>query len=436
MKIWLHVLLKLAGVLAIGLVLGLITGRVALCLLIALLAYTVHRIWKLHRLVEWLRRRNYADPPSLGGMWDEIVTEVMRLNRRKRFHKQRLLAMLHEVRDSTAALPDGVVLLNTRGEIVRFNRMAAELLDLHGRKDIGIRIDNLLRQPEFLKYLGGSDFSAPKVLQTSAAPETWLSLHVLPYGEGQRVLLIRNVTRQVRLEAMRKDFVANASHELRSPLTVITGYLETLASDEGVNAQFGAPIAEMRRQADRMAAIIGDLLVLSRLEAKEGEVEGAAVDVAAMLALLRKDALARPVRPADITLRVDSGSRLLGDDIELHSAFANLLDNAVKYTPAEGKVAMRWWTDEAGAHFSVSDTGPGIPAESIPRLTERFYRVDTGRSRASGGSGLGLAIVKHVLQRHGGQLDITSVEGRGSTFTCHFPRRRVAPPVAGSNTAR
>lgn len=436
MKIWLQVVLKLAGVLAVGLVFGLITGRIALCLLIALLVYTVHRIWKLHRLVAWLRQHDYTDPPHLGGMWDEIVTEVMRLNRRKRFHKQRLLSVLHEVRDSTAALPDGVVLLNTRGEIVRFNRMAAELLDLHGRKDIGIRIDNLLRQPEFLRYLAGSDFTLPKVLQTSMAPETWLSLHVLPYGEGQRVLLVRNVTRQVRLEAMRKDFVANASHELRSPLTVITGYLETLAGDDGVNGQFAAPIAEMRRQADRMAAIIGDLLVLSRLEAKEGEVEGEAVDVAAMLALLRKDALARPVRPADITLTIDSGSGLLGDDIELHSAFANLLDNAVKYTPVEGKVAMRWWTDEAGAHLSVTDTGPGIAAEAIPRLTERFYRVDTGRSRASGGSGLGLAIVKHVLQRHGGQLDIASVEGRGSTFTCHFPRRRIAPPVAASNTAR
>jgi len=436
LKIWLLVFLKLAGVLALGLVFGLFTGEIALCLLIALLAYTAHRIWKLHRLVAWLRARNYSDPPSLGGMWDEIVTEVLRLNRRKRFHKRRLVAMLHEVRDSTAALPDGVVLLNARGEIVRFNRMAAQMLDLHGRKDIGIRIDNLLRQPEFVKYLAGSDFSSPKVLQTGTAPESWLSLHVLPYGEGQRVLLIRDVTRHVRLEAMRKDFVANASHELRSPLTVITGYLETLAGNEQVNAQFAAPIDEMRRQADRMAAIIGDLLVLSRLEAKEGEVEGEEVDVAAMLALLRKEAIARPVRPASVTLAIDSDSGLWGDDIELHSAFANLLDNAVKYTPPEGSVAMRWWTDEAGAHFSVTDTGPGIPAEAIPRLTERFYRVDIGRSRATGGSGLGLAIVKHVLQRHGGHLDVASVEGRGSTFTCHFPLRRIARPVAGSNTAR
>src|SRR5690606_7686406 len=168
-------------------------------------------------------------------------------------------------------------------------------------------------------------------LQTSTAPETWLSLHVLPYGEGQRVLLIRNVTREVRLDAMRKDFVANASHELRSPLTVITGYLEALAGDEQVSEQYAAPIAEMRRQADRMAAIIGDLLVLSRLEAKEGEVDGEAVDIVAMLALLKKDALARSRRPANVTLTIESHSRLLGDEIELHSAFSNLLDNAIKY---------------------------------------------------------------------------------------------------------
>jgi len=426
--------LALAGVLALGGVIGLITGRVALWLLAALLAYTALQLWKLHRLAEWLGKRNFSDPPSLGGVWDEIVTQVMRLNRRKRYHKQRFLAMLHEVRDSTEALPDGVVLLNARSEIVGLNRMASEMLGLHGRKDIGIRIDNLLRQPEFLGYLAGSDFTSPKVLQTSTAPETWLSLHVLPYGEGQRVLLIRNVTREVRLDAMRKDFVANASHELRSPLTVITGYLEALAGDEQVSEQYAAPIAEMRRQADRMAAIIGDLLVLSRLEAKEGEVDGEAVDIVAMLALLKKDALARSRRPANVTLTIESHSRLLGDEIELHSAFSNLLDNAIKYTPADGSVAMRWWADEAGAHFSVSDTGPGIPAEAIPRLTERFYRVDAGRSRASGGSGLGLAIVKHVLQRHGGRLEIASVEGRGSTFTCHFPQRRHAPPGAGSNT--
>lgn len=427
LKMWGFMAVRLLITLALGLAVGLITGRVFAGLFVTLLLYTGWQLANLFRLDHWLRHRSLMDPPILGGVWDDVVTQVVRLHRRKRYHKQRLLTVLHELRDSTAALPDGVIVLNRSGEIEWLNRMAAQLLQLRGRSDIGIRIDNLIRQPEFVQYLAGTDFSAPMVLQTGTAPETWLSLHALPYGEGRRMLLVRDVTRQTRLESMRKEFVANASHELRSPLTVISGYLETLATDPALDPQLAPPVAEMRRQADRMAAIIGDLLVLSRLEAKDAQVEGEPIDVAAMLALLRKDVLARPQRPATVSLDIDSTDRLLGDDIEIHSAFANLVDNAAKYTPAEGAMTLRWWTDGAGGHFSVADTGPGIPAEAIPRLTERFYRVDAGRSRATGGSGLGLAIVKHVLQRHGGRLEIDSVEGRGSTFTCHFPARRIVP---------
>lgn len=174
-----------------------------------------------------------------------------------------------------------------------------------------------------------------------------------------------------------------------------------------------------------MGTIIGDLLVLSRLEAKEGRVEGEPIDIGAMLALLRKDVLARVQHPAEVALSIETHAWLRGEESEIHSAFANLVDNAAKYTPPEGRVALRWWADDEGAHFAVTDTGPGIPHEAIPRLTERFYRVDAGRSRATGGSGLGLAIVKHVLQRHGATLDIVSTVGRGSTFTCHFPPQRV-----------
>jgi len=248
---------------------------------------------------------------------------------------------------------------------------------------------------------------------------------VAPYGDGQLLLLVSDVSRQMRLEAVRRDFVANASHELRSPLTVISGYLETLAQDPALDADLEGPIAEMRRQAERMTAIIRDLLELSRLEETDEVVGGEPIDIGALTALLRKDVLARPDHPREVRVRIDSSAQLLGDEPEIHSAFSNLVDNAAKYTPAEGSLEMRWSVDEDGGHFSVSDTGMGIPAEHIPRLTERFYRVDPGRSRSTGGSGLGLAIVKHVLQRHGAALEVQSALGAGSTFTCHFPAERI-----------
>jgi two-component system phosphate regulon sensor histidine kinase PhoR len=243
------------------------------------------------------------------------------------------------------------------------------------------------------------------------------------------------VSRQMRLEAVRRDFVANASHELRSPLTVISGYLETLGQDAALAPDLQGPIAEMRRQAERMTAIIHGLLELSRLEETDEIVGGEPIDVAALLALLRKDAVARAVHPREVRVRIDSDAHLMGDEPEIHSAFSNLVDNAAKYTPAEGSLEMRWWVDEDGGHFAVSDTGMGIPPEHIPRLTERFYRVDPGRSRATGGSGLGLAIVKHVLQRHGATLEVQSTLGSGSTFTCHFPPERVAAGLRALTTA-
>jgi two-component system phosphate regulon sensor histidine kinase PhoR len=226
------------------------------------------------------------------------------------------------------------------------------------------------------------------------------------------------------MEQMRKDFVANASHELRSPLTVVAGYLENFSADPHLG-ELTAPIAEMRRQTDRMTRIIEDLLELSRFEANDAPIKGMPIDVAAMAAMLRKDVTARPSHPRQVEVVIDSAASLIGDEAMVQSAFSNLVDNAAKYTPADGSMQIRWWTDEQGGHFSVRDTGPGISAEHIPRLTERFYRVDPGRSRETGGSGLGLAIVKHALHRHGGRLDIESIEGRGSTFTCHFPRDRV-----------
>jgi two-component system, OmpR family, phosphate regulon sensor histidine kinase PhoR len=424
-SMWTFALARLAGILVAGLCLGLLFGPIWLWLLAAACLYLGWQLANLYRLDRWLRLRSQIDPPNIGGIWGDVIGQVVRLHRRKQFHKQRLVQLYRELRRSTAALPDGVIILSTQNEIVWFNRQAARLLGLKRPVDVGLRVDNLIRSPEFVRYLHGDDFAMPITIRPPVHAESYLSLQVVPYGAGQSLLLVRDVTRQMRLEAMRKDFVANASHELRTPLTVISGYLDTLADDPSIDEAWSGPIRDMRAQAQRMNTIIADLLVLSRLESTDGEAPHEPVDVPRMLERLQRDALAGGDRSGQVLLELESDDGLFGSMQELESAFTNLLVNGIKYTLSDGTVRMRWWTDEEGAYFSVIDNGIGIPAEHIPRLTERFYRIDAGRSRDRGGSGLGLAIVKHALQRHGGWLDVQSTEGNGSTFTCHFPHQRI-----------
>ena len=424
-RAWGYALGRVAGVAAVGLVVGWAIGHVWWGLAGAL-ALAALLLWRnLHRLEDWLRNRNRKAPPDAGGLWGEVISQVSRLHRRKQFHKQRMLALFRELRRSSATMPDGVVVLNSGHEILWFNRKAGELLGLRRKTDFGIPLASLLRLPEFARYLAKGDFSSALRLQRRIGEAVWLEFQAMPYGEGQLVLLVRDVTRQAQLETMRKDFVANASHELRSPLTVIAGYLETLSTEPDLPADLRPPVQEMRRQSERMTAIISDLLELSRLEASDEQVAGTEVDVTALLAVLARDLKTRDGKRHEVEVRVESGNRLRADEGLLHSAFWNLVDNAAKYSPAGGRITLRWWTDQDGGHLSVTDTGPGIPPEHLPRLTERFYRVDPGRARDAGGSGLGLAIVRHVLQRHGGELAIKSEAGQGSTFTCHLPAARI-----------
>lgn len=422
---WLQLSARPAAAVAVGAAVGALFGMAVIGVAVGLAIYVILQTAMLARVLRWLRRDEPELAPEISGPWGDLVAMIVRLYRRKQFHKQRLLRLLRELRRSTAAMPDGVVVLNPQAEILWFNRTAGRLLGLRGKGDIGLRIENLVRSPEFVRYLRGGQFALPVILRSTVGGEQYLSVQIVPYGAGQLLALVRDVTRQARLEAMRKDFVANASHELRSPLTVISGYLETLTSDPGIDPTIAGPLQEMRRQALRMTGIVQDLLDLSRLEASDRPAPSEPIDIVALMAQLRRDLLARSVHPAQVQMRADSDWKLLGEDELIHSAFANLVDNAAKYTPPEGSVQMRWWTDEQGGHFSVVDTGIGIAPDHIPRLTERFYRVDSGRSRDTGGSGLGLAIVKHVLQRHGAQLSIESQEGRGSSFTCHFPSERI-----------
>jgi two-component system phosphate regulon sensor histidine kinase PhoR len=406
--------------------LGFVFGHTALAVAIALAILLALQVRNLMRFEHWLRHRTVESPPDMNGLWGQVVATTSRIYRRKVFHKRRVLALLREFRRMTAAMPDGAILLGPNREILWLNRTAGNWLDLRRKIDHGIRVDNLVRHPALVEYLEKGGNTAPPRIHLPKQGDRWLEFHLVRSSDSaQQLLIVRDVTSEARLESMRKDFVANASHELRSPLTVISGYLDALADDTALDEAWREPVMEMRRQSDRMLGIVQDLLELSKLEAESGEAAHTPVDVGGMLALIRKDVMARPEHPGTVNLQLDSNASLLGSEIGLHSVFSNLISNAVKYTPAEGSIHIRWWVDGSGGHVSVRDTGIGIPPEHLPRLTERFYRVDAGRSRRLGGSGLGLAIVKHGLQRHDGRLEIHSEEGKGSTFTCHFPVSRV-----------
>jgi two-component system phosphate regulon sensor histidine kinase PhoR len=419
---WSFALIRLLAAIAVATALGLIFGRMGFWLTAVLGAVLAWQFVNLFRLHHWLRHRSQEEPPDAGGLWGDVIGLVGRIYRRKQFHKRRVAQLFREFRRFSAALPDGVVLLTENREILWFNRSAADLLGLRRKADRGLPIANLVRDPEFSAYLERP--SAGGVVIRVQSGEIWLALLVIPVG-GQYLMLARDVTREARLEQMRKDFVANASHELRSPLTVIAGYVDELADADGIAAEWREPIEDMRRQAVRMREIVEDLLELSRLEGTGDEAPSTAVDVPALLERLVREAKAAVPGARRFELDLDHTCFLRGSEGELHSIASNLISNAVKYTPVDGRITLRWGRDEAGARLVVEDTGIGIAAEHLPRLTERFYRVDRARARSKGGSGLGLSIVKHGLQRHGGRLEISSEEGRGSAFTAHFPARRL-----------
>lgn len=423
---WTGELTRVVAFLVMMFIVGLWLGYGIGGLVIGLLFYIGWNLYWAWRLHQWLTRDRRAVPPEAPGIWGEIFHQLWNHYRRNRQRRQRLAALFRSFRESTAAMPDGVVVLDDYWQIIWFNEAGARLLGLSRTQDIGQRIANLLRSPAFTAYLENEEFEEPIEIVSPLDDDRRLSLQIVPYTERESMLLFRDVTRMHRLEQMRREFVANASHELRSPLTVISGYLEAMSEDAHVQAEWDAPVAEMRRQATRMSGIISDLLELSRLETADESFEGESVDVKGLLARIREEALAMGEGPADISLEIETDTRLLGIEREIYSAFSNVVFNAARYTPATGSIRIRWFSRDGEVCMAVTDTGIGIAEEHLPRLTERFYRVDTSRFRRTGGTGLGLAIVKHVMQRHGGYLEIESTPGHGSTFTCVFPRDRRA----------
>jgi len=419
-------LTKLGVALAAAWLIGLAFGRAALAVAIVLAVVLAIQVRNFIRVERWVRPRHLGEAPDINGVWGELVASIDRIQRRRQYHKARVMELLREFRRLTTAMPEGAILLGPGNEILWFNPRAAEWLHLRRKRDYGMRVENLIRHPSFIEYLATGRPEEGVVVQEPGTSNRWLAYNVVRAGElGRQLLIVRDVSREMQLETLRKDFVANASHELRSPLTVISGYLDSLADDQSLDPAWRGPVAEMRRQAERMSLIVSDLLELSKLESGQRSAPEKPVDIGGLLTTVRKEAMALEQRPERIIVTLDSDALLRGSEPELHSIVSNLVTNAVKYTPREGEIELRWWTDENGGHIAVRDTGIGIAPEHIPRLTERFYRVDAGRAREMGGSGLGLAIVKHALQQHEGTLTIDSAVGRGSTFTCHFPMSRI-----------
>lgn len=426
---WLGILIRhLAMLVTACLLIGLATHQVGFCLAIGLglyLAWTLKQLLHLHR---WLKHQKPDEPPpEATGLWGDVFDSIYLIQRRDKHARERLQAVIDRAQESTAALRDGVIMLDSDANLEWWNNAAETLLGLKAPSDGGHPITNLVRNPRFFEYFHAQNFAEPLEISSPIQDRVRLQVTVTRYGNNEHLLIVRDITRIFQLEQMRKDFVANVSHELRTPLTVITGYLETLLDNsEGINPRWLRALQQMQTQGVRMQTLLNDLLLLAKLEATDYPSDNQPVAVEPLLKVIRSDALALSgARKHSISVEAEPGLYLKGSEPELRSAFSNLVFNAVKYTPDNGRIVVRCWQDRKGAYVSVKDSGIGIEAQHISRLTERFYRVDSSRNSNTGGTGLGLAIVKHVLLRHRARMEITSVPGHGSTFTCHFAPAQV-----------
>mgnify|MGYP003592587153 FL=1 len=395
-------------------------------------------MWRGGRMLRWLRQGDVQRGLELYGLWGEAVERVRRLVRQQQDLVRESDKRLQDILGALQASPNGVVLLDEEGRIEWCNDTAAEHFGFDPQRDALQSIRNLVRDPEFNAYLAEHDYARDVVLEgrgSTPSRPVRVSVHVHTYGEGRALLLSRDVTALEQAEAMRRDFVANVSHEIRTPLTVLTGFVETLQTLDLEAPDRARYLAMMAQQAARMQSVVQDLLTLSRLEGSPLPGMAEWTPVSSLLQRCEEEsralsALLTQNQPQGHVLEFDTGAAqwqdIAGSPAELQSALSNLISNAVRYTPGGGRIVVRWErAADGGAVFSVQDTGPGIAPEHIPRLTERFYRVDRSRSRETGGTGLGLAIVKHVLQRHGASLDIRSTLGKGSTFSVHLPPARL-----------
>ena len=410
-------------ILAICSLIGFVTGNIAVWLLIGCVIFILLMLRQMRRLNQWIVSQQTEYPPEASGIWGQIFDNIYKLQKQQRDEKENLQAVIKRIQEISSALKDGLLILDARGHLDFWNPAAHRMLALHA-KDQGQSVINFIRHPRFVAYFEEGNFSEPLELPSPRFNSRHLQFQITQFGKGERLIVVRDVTQLHNLEQMRQDFIANVSHELRTPLTVINGYVETLA-DNNTTPSWDKPLQQMMQQAKRMSLLINDLLVLSKLETTEAGHNHKPINIEQLLTIVKSEAdvLSRD-KSQQLTLICNNTTKplmLSGNEKELHSAFSNLVTNAIKYTPNEGKVSILLWQDQKHFYISVSDNGPGIEAQHIPRLTERFYRVDASRNSGTGGTGLGLAIVKHVLMRHEAELKITSEVGKGSMFICVFP---------------
>ena len=429
---WRRTLLVLAALLAAAIVSGLLLGHAGWVLAATALGILAWHYWRLRRVLIGLSARRRWEPGHGNGAWNELDHLLHRSQSEMRARKRRLLGMLRAYRAAAAALPDAVVVVERNTQrTIWFNPAATDMLGLHYPHDLNASVVERLQPLPLARWLAGGRNAEP--MHDAPSPvdgRMRLNLRLIPYSEDYWLLLARDVSKLLHLEQMRQDFVANVSHELRTPLTVVHGYLDMLDPDDV--PEWRPMLEEMQKQSQRMARLVEDLLALSRLESRDSLPEEG-VPMVPLLATLRREAEAFSQGRHTIGLHDRAGCDLLGSPQELHSAFSNLVTNAIRHTPAGGAVDIDFdRTADGGATLAVRDTGHGIPEAHLPRLTERFYRVSSSRSRESGGTGLGLSIVKHVLGLHQARLEIRSTVGEGSTFTCHFGPERVLPRHDGS----
>lgn len=436
-------LLVVLAAAVVGALIGAMLQAALVAALLAIVLLVLRDSWRGHRLMEWLRGPQADPAPRNTGFWGEMGYRVERALRARDLRivqeEQRLAQFLSAIEAS----PNGVLLLDEAGQIEWCNSVAAEHFGLDPARDRRQRVTNLVRMPAFVAHLQAGVFDEPVVFSGPAhgRRKTTLSVLVRPYGEGMRLVLSQDITERERADATRRDFVANVSHEIRTPLTVLAGFVETLAGLPLTENERQRVLTLMQQQTDRMQALVGDLLTLAKLEGSPRPAADRWLDVGDLMRQAQADAAALSAGRHAVEI-VDADAvavaQVAGSEQELFSAVSNLLNNAVRYTPAGGSVRLAWrWRSDGGGEIEVSDTGIGIAREHLGRLTERFYRVDGSRSRDTGGTGLGLSIVKHVAQRHGGEIDVDSEPGKGSTFKLVLPALRVRrrPPADAELTA-
>ncbi len=387
-----------------------------------LFAYIGRQLWSMHKFEKWMSGgRSHATFPPSSGFWSELSYLVSKKQRALEKHADLHLYKSEQFKAASMQIPDAIVSLNQENYIEWFNTPSKSILGLR-RQDIGRKVEGVIRQPEFIDYLKLADYQNSLVLNTLQGKQRTFDVKIIPYFESHKLLVVRDITELYQLAQIRRDFIANASHELRTPLTVLKGYLELMQDMPGEQQiLWKTPLEHMENQSNRMQAIIEDLLTLSSMEADSITAEASIVDVPEILQNISVEARQLGSDAHHIKFDITPGLKLHGYTEPLKSVFMNLVANAVRYSPEGGNITVRWYLDKEGAHYEVKDQGLGIAAEHIPRLTERFYRVDKDRSRVTGGTGLGLAIVKHVLEHHDATLSVQSVIGKGSVFRCDFP---------------